>query len=207
MPDHDRGPDAPVLSPAATSALQQCAQRLGRRGVVALCGFPASGKSTAARVLASLADAIILDKDGFVPDLEQAVMHRLTGNRFDRDSDIYHDVVAPHVYAGFVRTGLTVGAKVPVVLDAPFLGSIRHAAAAGICLREHLSAVAGIQDTVPMTTVWLDTSPAQIHTRMTSRGADRDAGKLADWSAYETSVLASGLREIAHSVVDVVLAT
>ncbi|MBU3064639.1 hypothetical protein KO481_24295 [Nocardia sp. NEAU-G5] len=48
-----------MLSPATTSALQQCVGRLDGAGVVVLWGFPASGKTTAARVLAATANAIM----------------------------------------------------------------------------------------------------------------------------------------------------
>ncbi|WP_406279115.1 hypothetical protein OH799_11415 [Nocardia sp. NBC_00881] len=40
---------------------------------------------------------------------------------------------------------------------------------------------------------------------MISRGAERDDPKLADWAAYESGVLDSGIRELAHAVVDIVI--
>ncbi len=170
-----------------------------------VCGFPASGKTTAARFAAAVAGAPVLDKDSFAPGLEEAVMAALTGDRFDRDSDVYHAVLAPHLYAGLVRVGVTVGARHPVVLDAPFLALIRQAADAGISLREQLSTVAEINEPVPITTVWLDAPAEQIRARMTARGAERDTGKLTDWDIYQAGVLDSGLRDLAHSVVDHVI--
>lgn len=67
----------------------------GRRAVI--CGFPASGKSTAAKYLAAVIDAVIIDKDSFAPDLEESVMTELTGNPHDKDSATYMRVVNPHI--------------------------------------------------------------------------------------------------------------
>ncbi|WP_280376546.1 AAA family ATPase [Nocardia wallacei] len=195
-----------VLAAQAKTALYECATQLvARGGVAAICGFPASGKSTAARYVGAVADATVLDKDAFAPGLEQAVMSRITGDPHDRDSDEYQTVVAPHLYAGLVRTALTVGAKHPIVVDAPFLGLIQDASAAQMLLGEYLVAVAAVDAVVPVTTVWLDTGNDEIRARMRARGADRDADKLAAWDAYETTVLNGGLRESAHRVVDLVI--
>ncbi|WP_406276877.1 hypothetical protein OH799_06895 [Nocardia sp. NBC_00881] len=40
---------------------------------------------------------------------------------------------------------------------------------------------------------------------MTHRRAERDNPKLADWPAYQADVLDSGVRELAHTVVDIVI--
>ncbi|WP_157117669.1 AAA family ATPase [Nocardia vaccinii] len=192
------------LGSTTQAALRQCAEYLDGSGAIVCCGFPASGKSTTARFLASLTDAVVLDKDRYAHDLEVSVMTVLT-QPHDRDSDVYKSVVAPHIYAGLIRTGLTVAAKCPVVLDAPFLTTIQHAADHGTSLREHLLAIADLDEQVPVTTVWIDSTHADIRARMRERGLDRDAGKLADWDAYRTAVLDSGLRDLACSVVDLVI--
>ncbi len=170
-----------------------------------MCGFPGSGKSTAARYLAARAGASVLDKDSLAPRLEQSVMLRLTGDPFDRDSDTYRSVVAPGIYDSLIRTALTIAVRHPIVLDAPFLSPIRQAAAAGILLREHLHTFHEGPLSPSVTTIWLDSSITDIRARMLSRGAGRDASKLANWEAYRSDVLDSGVREIAHSVVDFVI--
>ena len=192
------------LGPATQAALRQCAEYLDGCGAIVCCGFPASGKSTAARFLASLTDAVVLDKDRYADDLEVSVMSALT-QPHDRDSDVYKSIVAPHIYTGLIRTGLTVATKYPVVLDAPFLSTIEHAADYGTSLREHLCTIADLPAPGPVTTVWIDSTQADIRARMRERGLDRDAGKLADWDAYRSGVLDSGLRELARSVVDLVI--
>ncbi|WP_158436193.1 AAA family ATPase [Nocardia nova] len=192
-----------TLTPAAESALRECAHRFD--GALVVCGFPASGKSTAARFVGALTGAVVLDKDSHAPELEVSVMSRLT-EPHDRDSPTYKSLIAPHLYTSLVRTGLTVAAKYPVVLDGPFLGAIRDAADAGIRLSEHLRAVAGPAEPVSVTTVWLDSSASDIEARMRMRNAERDAAKLADWTGYATTVLDSGIRTDAHRIVDIVIA-
>ncbi|MFC8529856.1 AAA family ATPase [Nocardia sp. NPDC057227] len=196
----------PPSLPATTEAhLARIAT--GLSGAVVICGFPASGKSTAARFLRSRTGAPILDKDRFAPVLEESLMARLTGDPFDRDSETYRALVSPGIYDGLIRTALTVAAAAPVIVDAPFLSVIRAAHAAGRSLAEHLRAVGGTPDSVPVRTLWLDTPPHRIRERMVARGAERDAPKLADWTAYHDGVLAAGNRERAHAVCDLVLET
>ncbi|MFI1919309.1 AAA family ATPase [Nocardia sp. NPDC020380] len=187
------------------SLLRSSAKSLDGQGILAICGFPASGKSTAAQFVASITDASVLDKDDFAPTLEQAVMARLTENPFDRDSQDYKTVVAPGIYEGLVRVGFTIARQHPIVLDAPFLSLIHQAAKAEIPLGEHLRRLSGASSPSPVVTVWMDCSSAEIRSRMTARGEARDAPKLADWDTYQSAVLDGNLREIAHSVVDLVI--
>ncbi len=77
---------------------------------------------------------MVLDKDQLAPVLEESVRRRPTGDPFDRDSDTYRELVAPGIYDSLIRTGLTVAARQPVVLDAPFLSTVRAAGAAGLPL-------------------------------------------------------------------------
>ncbi|MEU6562640.1 AAA family ATPase [Nocardia nova] len=191
-----------TLSPEAESVLRRIAGHLD--GALVVCGFPASGKSTAARFVAGLADAVVLDKDTHAPELEVSVMSRLT-EPHDRDSDTYKVLVAPHLYLSLVRTGITVADKHPVVLDAPFLGAIQDAAEAGKPLSQHLYDLAGVTEAVPVTTVWLDSTAPEIRTRMRGRGAERDNPKLRDWDTYQTTVLDNGIRPLAHELVDFVI--
>ncbi|BDT92494.1 hypothetical protein IFM12275_24700 [Nocardia sputorum] len=203
--DHDRAED--VLTESQRQVLRDAVGGLGSCGAVVVCGFPASGKSTAADFLARVLGTAVLDKDRFAPLLEESVMARLTGDRFDRDSGTYRTLVAPGIYDGLIRTGLALASAFPIVLDAPFLSTIRAAAARGIRLSDYLRASTGVTRAVPVVTVWLDTSAAVIRSRMLVRRAERDAPKLADWDAYHASVLDSGVRELAHTLCDLVIPT
>ncbi|MFX0578863.1 AAA family ATPase [Nocardia nepalensis] len=193
-----------ILPESVKAALNRTVETSAGRGVVVVCGFPGSGKSTAAAYLAVRSHASVLDKDSFAPRLEQDVMRALGGDPFDRDSDVYRSVVSPGIYDGLVRTGLGIGIRHPVVLDAPFLSVIRQAADIGVSLAQHLRMKVSVPESLTVQTIWIDSSAAQIRERMIARGAERDAPKLADWDSYRSKVLDSDLREIAHTVVDVV---
>ncbi len=194
-----------LLGGQARAALRSCLQRHRDGGAVVVRGFPGSGKTTASQFAAEHIDAVRLDKDTFAPLLEETVTERLTGDRYDRDSATYRAVVAPGIYHGLIRTGLTVAARCPVVLDAPFLSPIRAAAEHRRSLAEHFRLVYGPSD-APITTIWIDAPVPVIRDRIAARGLDRDRPKLAAWETYRTEVLDSGVREIAHEVVDLVIA-
>lgn len=195
------------LPQLVAGALRDAFTGLHDCGAVVVAGFPASGKSTAAAYLADVLGAPVLDKDRFAPLLEESVMQTLTGDSHDRDSETYRTLVGPGIYDGLIRTGLTVAATHPVVLDAPFLSTIRQAAAREMPLSAHLRDYTGLPDSVPLVTIWLDAAAPVIHARMIARGAERDAPKLADWETYRTEVLDSGVRDLAHTFCDHIIAT
>ncbi len=165
-----------------------------------MCGFPASGKTTAARFLADTLKTIIFDKDRFAPKLEESVMNELTGNPHDRDSTTYRRVVGPYIYDALVANALMVGQRDVVVVDAPFLEYARSALLAGVALSSYIRSKADLQ--VEVRTVWMSADPKEIRERMIQRGAERDLPKLADWSTYRSEILDSGLRIEAEKVVD-----
>ncbi|WP_433661101.1 AAA family ATPase [Nocardia sp. CA-128927] len=193
------------LTESVLAALADASEALTDHGVLVMCGFPGSGKSTAAAWVAAQAGAYVLDKDDFASRLERDVMGALVGDPSDRNSELYWSVMVPGIYEGLIRTGLGIAVHHPIVLDGPFLSVIRQAADAGLSLGQHIRAVAQAPDSLVVHSVWLDSSAVQIKQRMITRGAERDRGKLADWETYRQNVLDSGTREIAHTVVDVVI--
>jgi predicted kinase len=179
--------------------------RIARSGVTIVCGFPASGKSTHAQRLATSAGALLIDKDTFAPDLEEAVMTELAGAPHDRDSATYMRVVNPHIYSAILHQALTAGQHVPVVVDAPFLGHLRTADERGMSLARHLAAITPVSAPPAIRAVWVSATPDRIRSRMTRRGAARDLGKLADWPAYQSGVLEAGAAEIAATAADYII--
>jgi predicted kinase len=188
---------------AMTRHLDQISVNIAK-GVTIVCGFPACGKSTAARYLAKLVDAVIVDKDAFAPDLEEAVMAELTGNPYDRDSDVYTRVVNPHIYSSFIQQALLVGHHIPVIVDAPFIGYIYDSARQRISLADYIRATA-IVSAPQIQTIWISADSNQIHERMTRRNNARDAGKLSDWDTYRSKILDSNAKDLAHTVTDYVV--
>jgi hypothetical protein len=107
------GQQSTFLPTGVRDKLGEAAAPIGTSGVIVICGFPASGKSSAARFLAERIGAVVLDKDQLAPLLEESIMGRLTGDPFDRDTDTYRDLVAPGIYDSLIRTGLTVAERHP----------------------------------------------------------------------------------------------
>lgn len=188
---------------AMTQQLDQISVNIAE-GVTIVCGFPASGKSTAARYLADLVNAVVVDKDAFAPDLEEAVMAELTGDPHDRDSDIYARVVNPHIYSSLIRQALLVGHHIPVIVDAPFIGYICESARQRISLADYIRVTATVS-APEIHTIWISADPSQIRERMTHRNFARDAGKLSDWDSYRSNVLDSNAKDLAHTVTDYVV--
>lgn len=172
-------------------------------GLVVVCGFPASGKSSSARYLARSWSAVLLDKDGFAPALEEAVMQELTGSPHDRDSDTYRRVVGPNIYDALTRNGLLVGRYGRVVIDAPYLEYVSAAAAAGQSLSQFIRSKSDVD--VPVKTVWIAADAETIRDRMISRGAERDRPKLDDWATYRRTVLDSDAALDAKATVDQII--
>ncbi|UAK31434.1 AAA family ATPase [Nocardia asteroides] len=160
-----------ALPQSVAGALRDAVTGLHSCGAVVVAGFPASGKSTAAAYLAEVLGAPVLDKDRFAPLLEESVMRKLSGDPHDRDSETYRTLVGPGIYDGLIRTGLTVAATHPVVLDAPFLSTIRHAAAREMPLSDHLRDYTGLPESVPLVTIWLDAAEPVIRARTGRRSA------------------------------------
>jgi predicted kinase len=199
-----RNPEPPGAAQLAMARrLDQISANIGV-GVTVVCGFPAAGKSTAARYLADLVDAVVVDKDAFAPDLQEAVMAELTGDPHDRDSDVYARVVNPHIYSSFIQQAILVGHRIPVIVDAPFIGYICDAAKQRISLADCIRATA-IIPAPQIQTIWISADPNQIRERMTRRNSARDAGKLSDWDTYRSNVLDSNIKDLAHTVTDYVV--
>lgn len=192
-----------TLPPNVVRTLQKIAAET-TVGVTVICGFPASGKSTVAQYLSKLTEAILLDKDAFAPDLEEAIMAELTGDPYDRDSASYATVVGPNIYKALVSCSLNVGARLPVIVDAPFIGHVRSAALDSQSLADLIRAKVAAP-TPPIRTIWVSSHSESIRQRMVRRGAERDRPKLADWEAYRSEVLESGVDECAAAVVDYLL--
>ena len=92
-----------------------------------------------------------------------------------------------------------------MVLEAPFRSILRAAAAAAVPLGDFLRLHTHADAHLPVVTVWIDSPAEQIRQRMITRGSARDAPELADWPAYRSGVLDSGVRELAHTACDLVI--
>ncbi len=147
--------------------------------VLLVGGYPGSGKSELARVLARLTGWPMLDKDTLTRPVVEAALEILDHSPNDRESPEYLDRIRPREYEATEATYLeNVECGNSAIVAAPFLREFRDKpwvdrTTASITAR-------GGQATL----VWVYCDAETMHRYMRQRGAARDATKLADWPAY-----------------------
>lgn len=162
-----------------------------------VAGPPGAGKSTVAGALAGLVRPApaVLDKDtlysGFVTEV-LAAHGRDDGER----EGAWYDVHAKaHEYGGMTAAAREIrGHGCGVVLVAPFTGQIRDPARWAAWVSE----LGG----EPVRLVWVRVDAATLHARLVARGRPRDAGKLADFAAFEARMRPSEPPPVPHLAVD-----
>ena len=162
--------------------------------VVLLTGPPAAGKTTVGRELARHLGAALLDQDTATAPLT-AVIADLVGVD-DLDDRRLADPTRAARYetiTALAEDNLRAGTR--VVLIAPFSAE-RRDGQAWETLDRRLRRAGG-----EPTLVWLRLDPATVVQRLRARGADRDVAKLADVSAF-TSTLDVAEPAVPHVAVD-----
>jgi predicted kinase len=162
-----------------------------------VCGPPASGKTTLARVLAEHVGACLLDLDVVTGALTEAV-GKLVGST-DLDSPAFAGDLRAARYECLVAAAednLRLGR--PVVLVAPFTAE-RTSPRAWQSVRDRMIAAGGRPNLV-----WLRVSRDELVRRLRARGADRDAAKLADPDSFllNHSVAAPVVEHVAVDALD-----
>jgi predicted kinase len=142
-----------------------------------MTGAPASGKSTTAHELAAQMGAAVLDQDSMTNPMLDVVCE-LIGAADYSDARVA-ELTREARYEGLLNVACDcLRAGVPVVLIAPFT-SERESAAAWAVLESRLTDSGG-----RASLVWIRVGPELLAQRMTTRGAPRDAQKLADIAGY-----------------------
>lgn len=140
---------------------------------ILMTGAPATGKTTVGRLVAGVLGAALVDQDVVTGPLVAAIAADV-----DLDGPVGAALRAAR-YESIVATAedcLSVGTS--AVLVAPFTTERSHPDAFRV-LTERFAAVGA-----STTLVWLTAPAGVLVTRMIERGADRDAGKLADPDTY-----------------------
>lgn len=153
------------------------------RKLVLVGGFPGSGKTEVARMLAGVLDGTHFDKDALTRQATEAALISSGQPRWDRESDYYRTQIRPQEYATLLRTGVErFQWHHTVVLDAPFLAE----AADENWLAWLRDTAAGLQARVVL--VWIHADLPTMRQRIIDRRAERDTWKLANWEQWSQSV-------------------
>ena len=162
-----------------------------------VAGAPGAGKSTIAALLAERLSppGAVLDKDALFSGFVAEVIAAHGRPHSEREGPWYDEHVKVHEYGGMTAAAAQIrGSGVPVVLVAPFTQALREPG----WFDAWVPRLGG----QPVHLVWVRLDPALLNARLVARGRARDAGKLADFDAFEARMRSDSPPIVAHRCVD-----
>jgi predicted kinase len=144
---------------------------------VIVSGPPAAGKSTLGAGVASVLGAALLDQDVLTGPLTAVIAGLLRTT--DLDDPVLAEATRDARYETIVAAAAdSLRCGTPAVLVAPFTAE-RAGPGRWAALAARLTAAGGRPRLV-----WLELPAGELLSRLRARGADRDAGKLADPAGF-----------------------